>query len=59
MTTDYPSWVCSECGRRFGNRPAQGMIATWHPGICGICNEEKSVTEPRDFGHLREGWEKG
>jgi len=25
-------------------------ISTWHTGKCGICGEERSVTEPRDFG---------
>jgi len=50
---DYPTWVCSECGleasRNMGNRPLAFTRSTFHPGICGVCGKEKSVTEPRDF----------
>lgn len=47
---DYPDWVCLECGTRLG-RKVPG-IACWHNGVCGVCQENKEVTEPRDFGHL-------
>lgn len=50
----YPTWICNECGENHGNRPAG--ISTWHPDFCGMCGEFKSVTEPRDFGHLKDGW---
>lgn len=53
--TRYPTWICHECGEKHGNRPAG--ISTWHNDYCGICGWFKSVTEPRDFGHLKEGWE--
>jgi len=46
----YPAWVCGECGTKYGRHPCG--IATFHKGICGICGEEKSVTQPRDFGGL-------
>jgi hypothetical protein len=51
----YPQWICHPCGIRHGNRIAG--IACWHFGLCGICQNETSVTEPRDFGHLKHGWE--
>jgi len=56
---DYPAWICADCGERWGRRPAGNPHgATWHMGTCDICDEAKAVTEPRDYGHLREGWEK-
>ena len=55
----YPAWICADCGERWGRRPAGNPHgATWHMGTCDICDEAKAVTEPRDYGHLREGWEK-
>jgi len=53
---EYPSWVCATCGLKYGNRPAG--VSTWHIGECGICNGNHPVTEPRDFGHLKEEWDK-
>ena len=56
----YPSWICDECGRLHGKRPEGNPYgATWHIGECGICGTGGvEVTECRDFGHLREGWNK-
>lgn len=59
-----PDWVCDECGQKWG-RWWDGPIytgpsthyATYHSGLCGVCNEEKTVTEARDYGYLRQGWE--
>jgi hypothetical protein len=48
----YPDWICSSCGAKHGLRRCG--VCTWHVGTCGICGIEASVTEPRDFGHLRE-----
>ncbi len=32
-------------------------VATWHPDTCGVCGKSGvSVTEPRDFGYLENGW---
>jgi hypothetical protein len=54
----YPDWICGSCGRVHGKRPEGNPYgATYHIGKCGICGEECEVTEPRDFGHLKEGWE--
>jgi hypothetical protein len=51
----YPQWICSPCGRRHGR--SQPELATWHDGRCDICGAAAAVTEPRDFGHLKPGWE--
>jgi hypothetical protein len=56
----YPTWICKTCGCLHGNRPSASQHgATWHLGecdVCGACGVE--VTEPRDFGDLRKGWDK-
>jgi len=58
----YPIWCCIECatdqlekeGRTFSR-----LICTFHQGICGVCFEERVITEPRDFGYPQwEGFEK-
>lgn len=52
----YPDWICLDCGQRLGNRPTTGELATWHEDTCGVCYRLAPCTEPRDFGHLRNGW---
>jgi ribosomal protein L37AE/L43A len=56
----YPDWICDECGRLHGKRPEGNPYgATWHIDECGVCGTGGvEVTEPRDFGHLKEGWDK-
>jgi methionyl-tRNA synthetase len=49
---DYPQWICFDCGEKYGRRKAG--TCTVHPDICDVCGEETMVTEPRDFGHLKE-----
>lgn len=44
----YPTWVCFDCGTKYG-KPAG--VCTTHLGVCDVCGEESSVTEPRDFGY--------
>lgn len=44
----YPSWVCYECGIK-ASKGKSYVCSTYHDGICDVCGEEKSVTEPRDF----------
>jgi len=56
QTTPYPQWICSPCGNKWGNKECG--IATWHNDECGICKTFSFVTEPRDFGHLKKGWDK-
>jgi len=50
-----PAWVCRECGN---NHKAGEWFefSTWHVGRCGVCNEEKPVTEARDCGYLKSSW---
>ena len=48
--TNYPAWICRDCGERHGRMPA-GHISTWHRGTCGWCGAVKDVTEPRDYGY--------
>lgn len=52
----YPDWICLDCGIRHGRRTA-GM-SSWHMGKCDVCGKWKAVTQPRDFGHLKDGWQK-
>lgn len=56
----YPDWICDECGRLHGKRPEGNPYgATYHIGKCGVCGTGGvDVTECRDFGHLKEGWDK-
>jgi hypothetical protein len=50
-----PRWVCLACGKTHGKRMCG--VATWHPDTCGVCGKSGvSVTEPRDFGYLENGW---
>lgn len=42
------SWVCYDCGVDRWGLPG---IATWHEGVCDVCGETTTVTEPRDFRH--------
>ena len=53
---DYPVWVCYPCGIRHGFKECG--IATWHDDTCGVCGKVTTVTEPRDFGHLKNSWMK-
>ena len=50
----YPDWVCRPCGWQYGRFPNMDRISAWHQGTCGICGQRGAVTEPRDFGHLRD-----
>jgi rubrerythrin len=55
----YPDWICNACGKSYGKRPdGNPHGATYHVNKCGICGEVVEVTEPRDFGHLKKGWDK-
>lgn len=48
---DYPRWTCHECGVKHGRKKAPG-VASWHYGKCDVCEKNKEVTEPRDYGHF-------
>jgi hypothetical protein len=51
---EYPRWICRPCGWQYGRFPRMARISTWHEGICDICGTRGPVSEPRDFGHLRD-----
>jgi len=51
--TSEPDWVCLGCAKDRGAKMPEGHLATFNINTCGICGEEKSVTEPRDFGRTR------
>lgn len=55
MTKPYPSFICQDCGQRYGKRKTPGE-ATWNVFPCDICGTVDLCTEPRDFGHLIDGW---
>lgn len=52
----YPAWICRDCGQRYGRRACG--VATFHEDPCDICGYVTMVTEPRDYGHLKDGWQK-
>jgi hypothetical protein len=45
---EYPSWVCFDCGKKASGGKSFGL-SCWHNGTCGVCGDEKPVTQPRDF----------
>jgi hypothetical protein len=49
----YPDWICRECGEAHGRGMPAGHVSTWHEDLCGVCGKFTSVSEPRDFGHLK------
>lgn len=55
MSKQYPDWICIDCGEKHGKGPGNDCC-TMHMGVCGVCGKDAAVTEPRDFGHLKEGW---
>jgi len=59
-----PNWVCRDCGEKWGRwwdgseyTGPSPHCATFHEDACGVCGETKSVTEARDYGYLRDGWD--
>lgn len=55
----YPDWICQPCGMTYGKRPEGNPYgATWHYDKCGVCGNFTETTELRDYGHLREDWDK-
>jgi hypothetical protein len=45
--------VCRDCGSRYG-KYSVGCSSTWE-GTCDVCEQDKPVTEVRDWGYLGEG----
>ena len=44
---------CRDCGLRYG-KYSVGCSSVWQ-GTCGVCGEDKPVTEVRDYGYLSKG----
>jgi hypothetical protein len=44
---------CFDCGIKYGE-PRGGVSSMWM-AKCNICNEEKAVTETRDYRYLAKG----
>jgi hypothetical protein len=51
--TEEPVWVCLDCAKKRGASMPEGHCFTAHTDTCGICQQKKTVTEPRDFGVTR------
>jgi hypothetical protein len=53
----YPTWICRKCANdikpNWESTVKEPYVATYHDGICDVCGNKKSVTEPRDFGHFK------
>jgi hypothetical protein len=63
LANSQPEWVCHDCGRKWGAWWESSVYtgpsphcATFHEDTCSVCGETKVVTEARDFGYLRKGW---
>ncbi len=50
----YPNWICQDCALINGGRLIKNHIATFHTGYCDICKRKRVITEPRDYGHLKD-----
>jgi hypothetical protein len=55
-TATVVSWVCHPCGMKYGRRTDPGSASTIHHGRCDVCGQPATVTQPRDYGHLRPEW---
>jgi hypothetical protein len=58
MTTLYQKLlsaevVCRDCGSKYG-KYSVGCSSTWE-GTCEVCEQDKPVTEVRDWGYLTKG----
>lgn len=51
----YPEWICHDCAIVWCRGRTPG-IATWHEDTCGVCQQTKLVTEPRDYGGMSAEW---
>lgn len=45
--------VCHDCGKQYGTYSV-GCSSTYK-GTCGVCGQNKPVTETRDYGYLQKG----
>lgn len=47
--TEEPDWVCFDCASKRKASTPEGHCYTVHTDTCGICEQIKQITEPRDF----------
>ena len=45
--------VCRDCGSKYG-KYSVGCSSTWE-GTCDVCEQDKPITEVRDWGYLTRG----
>lgn len=65
QSKNYPAWICHDCGETWGNWYSRSEYvgpphhcATFHKGTCDLCGKQDAiVTEPRDYGYLKKGWD--
>ena len=48
-TSDY---ICFDCGKPYTNKNSIVSVVTAHDGVCGLCEQSKSVTHYRHFNYL-------
>jgi hypothetical protein len=48
----YPTWNCCACAEAHGGKARGGAPSSAsHFGVCDVCEKEKFVTSPKDFGY--------
>ncbi len=54
-------YLCSDCAREVGGRWPENHQATFHKGKCGMCGEEKSICNIRNwiFDTAEEDYDEG
>jgi len=48
-----PSYVCSECGGRYGRKPKGVLVTTMHLDKCDICGKTRGLCHIRNYNYLR------
>jgi hypothetical protein len=49
LNPDDVEWICMKCAQMYGGKQPMNHLATYHEGICGVCDKKTPVTEPKDF----------
>ncbi len=49
LNVDNVEWICVECAHMYGGKQSMDNVATYHEGVCDVCDKIKAVTEPRNF----------
>ena len=49
MTPREVDWICDDCAIKNGAVITEGHTVTCHEGSCGVCEQVRIVTEPRDY----------